>query len=127
MTNKDITPTDPLNDYERATLLPIMVKSLQTKRGKDKAVTNSAMRLGLMEHGYMKVSEARIRKIINHIRTNGLVECLVATSEGYFVSDDVQEVEKYIETLKSRENAIRAMREHVEEQCEDLRKRTSKN
>ena len=125
MINKDITTTDPLTDYEKGTLLPIMIECLRRKRGKSKAVTNAAMRRGLLEHGYKTVSAPRVRKLINHIRVNGLVECLVASSAGYYVSDDVQEVEEYIETLKSRENAIRAMREHVEAQCEALCNRTS--
>lgn len=114
-----------LTDYERDVLLPTMIACLKNKHGKGKATTNSTMRLGLQAHGYKTVGAPRVRKLINFIRVNGLVECLIACSEGYFVSDNVQEVEEYIETLKSRENAIRAMREHVEEQCENLRSRTS--
>jgi hypothetical protein len=34
--------------------------------------------------GY-QLTEARLRKIINHIRVNGLLHWLIATSKGYYI------------------------------------------
>lgn len=110
-----------LSEYEKDTLLPIMITCLEGKRGKGMAVTNATMRRGLQAHGYKMVGEPRVRKIINFIRTNGLVDCLIANSEGYYVSRDTDEIEDYIQSLKQRENAIRAVREKIEEQCQKLR------
>ena len=62
--------TAPLTEYERETLLPIMVKCLSRKKGKESAITNETMCEKMEEKGY-KMSTARVRKIINHIRMNG--------------------------------------------------------
>ena len=113
------TQTKKLNDYEKNVLLPIMVKCLKRKVGKENAITNAVMCEKMNERGY-KISEARVRKIINHIRTNFLVPRLKASSCGYYVTNDEKDLKDYIASLKGREDAIRAMRHAVEEQLEEL-------
>lgn len=107
--------TRPLNGYEKNTLLPIIVRGLTNKIGATNAVSNSHICISLRNKGY-KVTEVRIRKIINHIRTHGLVTCLVASGKGYYRAESRQEVADYIESLKGRENAIKAMRMALERQ-----------
>ena len=111
--------TAPLTDYEEQTLLPIMVRCLSLKRGKDNAVTNTYICSRLKDRGH-KVSGARIRKLINHIRINGLVPRLIATSDGYYIATDNREMESYIDSLRGREEAIRAVREAMERQTNQL-------
>lgn len=111
--------TQPLNDSERE-LLPIMIKCLQRHVGRKRAVTNRKMRAGLANCGY-QVSDARIRKLINHIRTHGLVECLMATSKGYYVTTDVAELAGYIDSVQARVDSIQAMANILREQLERLR------
>ena len=111
--------TAKLNDYERTVLLPVMVKCLERKIGKENAVTNAYMCVKMNEKGY-EISEARVRKIINHIRTNWLVSRLMASNTGYYVTNDADELRAYITSLKGREEAIRAVRKAVEEQLEEL-------
>ena len=113
--------TAKLNDYERTVLLPVMVKCLERKIGKENAVTNAYMCDRMNESGY-DIGEARVRKIINHIRINGLVPCLMASSYGYYVTNNAEELRAYIISLKGREEAIRAVRIAVEEQLEELQK-----
>lgn len=60
-------------------------------------------------------SDARVRKLINHIRTHGLVNGLIATSEGYYVSYNIHELDEYIESLAARESAIRMVRLSMQE------------
>lgn len=107
--------TKPLNRYEKDTLLPIVVKGLLHRKGAENAVSNSQICKYLRSHGY-KVSEARIRKIINHIRTHGLITSLIASGNGYYRAENRQEVMNYIESLKGRENAIKAVRMAMEKQ-----------
>ena len=109
------TQTKPLNEYERETLLPIMVRCLAKHIGKSCAISNAQMCEKMALYGY-HIGEVRVRKIINHIRNNGLVECLIATGKGYYVTESIQEMETYIESVKNREGAIRAMRLSMEEQ-----------
>lgn len=52
------------------------------------------------------ITDARIRKIINYIRVNKLIVNLLATSKGYFISNDFEEINKYKESLIARANSI---------------------
>ena len=107
--------TEPLNDYEQNTLLPVICTGLRTKVGEARAITNSAITKAMKGAGYI-LNEARVRKIINHIRVNGLVKRLIATSKGYYIATSRQEMEQYIDSLRGREQAIRAVRESMEAQ-----------
>ncbi len=100
--------TQPLTEYEIGVLLPLLVRGLQTKLGRESAVTNKHIVNALK--GTCKLNEARVRKIINHIRTNDLVPGLIATSEGYFIATTEAELLEYEESLKGREDAIREVR-----------------
>lgn len=108
--------TAPLDEYEETVLLPMMVRSLRAHVGKAQAVKNAYICKRLTALGY-KVNDARIRKLISHIRTKGFVPCLIATSAGYYVATDRKELMDYIDSLKGRELAIRAVREAIEEQA----------
>lgn len=83
--------------------------------GKDKAVTNAYICQMLKSRG-CKLDPARVRKLINHIRTHGMVIGLIATSDGYYIAKDKQEIESYLQSLKGRENAIRSVRVSLERQ-----------
>jgi hypothetical protein len=107
--------TEPLNDYERDTLLPVICRGLKTKIGEARAITNAAITKAMKGAGY-QLNEARVRKIINHIRTTGMVKWLIATSKGYYIATSRQEMEDYIGSLRGREDAIRAVRESMEKQ-----------
>ncbi len=100
--------TQPLTDYETGVLLPILVKGLKTKLGHESAVTNKHIVDALKPT--CKISDARVRKIINHIRTNDLVPGLIATSSGYFIAQTEAELLEYEDSLKGREDAIREVR-----------------
>lgn len=115
--------TEPLSEYERETLLPVMVACLSRKVGKDKAVKNEYMCEKMEEHNY-HIGPARVRKIINHIRVNDLIECLMATNKGYYITKDKQEMRSYISSLKGREAAIRAVRIAMERQLEGMNEET---
>lgn len=114
-----IRETTELTKYEAEVLLPIIALCLQHHIGKDKAVTNRQICERMKKRGY-DLTETRVRKIVNRIRTNNLVECLIATSRGYYVTHDQKELENYIKSLKGREEAIRLVREALEQQSRKL-------
>ena len=114
--------TKPLDEYERVTLLPLMVRSLKRHVGKAQIITNAKMREGFANKGH-DVGGARIRKLISHIRLNGLVECLMATGRGYYVTNSVKELEKYIQSLRKRVEAIQAVISALIVQLEKLRQK----
>lgn len=108
--------TEPLTEYEEQTLLPQLVRGLQTKVGKAMSVTNKAIIDGMNRNLGLKISDARVRKLINHIRTNDLVPCLIATSNGYYIAESEQELKEYEESLLGRESAIRQVRLSIQRQ-----------
>lgn len=108
--------TAPLTDYERGDILPRVVHFLSLCNGSENAVKNGAIVKHLRYYGCNKVGEARVRKVINHIRIHALVPCLVASSRGYYVTQDPAELDKFINSLAGREDAIRAVRISMEKQ-----------
>jgi len=53
----------------------------------------------------VKLTEPRLRKLVNYIRTNSLLP-LIATSSGYYVSNERMEIINQIESLEQRANSI---------------------
>lgn len=101
--------TAPLTDRELS-VLPEAVAVLKTAYGKDKAVYNDRLQR------ITGLSSARIRKLINHIRSNDLVPCLMASSKGYYIAETEEEILDYEESLRGRELAIRNIRHKIAEQ-----------
>ena len=101
--------TAPLTEYEEKVLLPVVIRGLSTKFGKYDAVTNNHIIKCLREKVY-RIDAVRLRKIINYIRTKDLIPGLIATSDGYYIATTEQELIEYEESLRGREDAIRAVR-----------------
>jgi hypothetical protein len=100
--------TYELTDYEKNTLLPVIVNGLNQMKGKNNCFTNKQCCTKLSKLGY-DCDDPRFRKIIHHIRTKGLVTNLIATSRGYYRATSKQEIEGYITSLKERRNSISAV------------------
>lgn len=111
--------TDELNDYERSTVLPLVVKGLRTKVGKDKAITNSQMVEALKGRG-VRTTSPRIRKIIHVIRIEGLIPFLIATSRGYYITHDKTELRDYIDSLHQRAESILSIAKQLDYQSRAL-------
>ena len=109
--------TKPLDEYEEKTLLPLVILGLSNKVGKGKAVKNNYICKMLKTQGY-KIDGARLRKLINHIRIRNMVIGLIATSDGYYIAESRSEMGKYLQSLRGRENAIKAVRVAIENQME---------
>ena len=101
--------TQPLTEYEQNTLVPIVARGLLHKVGRKNAVTSKHICECLTAKGY-KIDGIRLRKVVNHIRIRGIVKCLIATSNGYYVAQNRKEVEDYTASLKGREESIHAVR-----------------
>jgi hypothetical protein len=61
----------------------------------------------LEKHPYLhpKMTQPRLRKMVNYIRTNGIIP-LIATSNGYFTSDCKETIQEQIKSLQERANSI---------------------
>lgn len=107
---------------EELAMVPLFVESFAKKFGKDKAVTSKQIIERLAAKKNLHLTGARVRKIINYIRTGFLVPGLIASSNGYYVSRDVNEIKEYINSLGHREAAIGKVRKSMEDYLSQLLK-----
>lgn len=106
--------TVPLSDYERETLLPIVANWLKAT-SRSRPIINKMATSWLRDRGY-NITEARFRKIVSAIRLEAIVENVIATSKGYYVSDDASEIADYIQSLRERAGAITAVADALTKQ-----------
>ena len=104
-----------LSVYEQNVLLPILIKGLEIKKGKQNAVTNKQIVQSLRGHG-LKINQRSVCRLINNIRMNDLVEGLMASPKGYYISEDEREFMDYEVSLLGREMAIRRVRMSIQRQ-----------
>jgi len=74
--------------------------------GKDKAISNKRIRAAILKKYGKKVSDIRVRKMINHIRAFNLVPCLCANSKGYFKAANEDEWTAWKESMQQRINEM---------------------
>ena len=103
-----------LSEYELITLVPAFLVSFRGKIGPEMAVTNKVIVERLRKKGY-KINDVRVRKLINYIRRESLIPGLVASSKGYYVSNDTEELQRYIDSLDGREAEIRRIKKSMQE------------
>lgn len=81
------------------------------RRTKDNPIKSaeivSAMNRFANKNNCPEISGSRLRKLCNFIRTRGMIP-LIATSKGYYCSNDPDEISKQIQSLNERADAIRA-------------------
>lgn len=101
------TITNELTEEEMK-VLPLLVYGFRshTKANPIKAPEIvKAMNQYLEGKTKLRMSEVRLRKFCNHIRSNGLLP-LIATSDGYYCSTDREEIQKQITSLEERARSI---------------------
>jgi len=109
--------THELTDYELNVLVPRMVAGFRSRVGCKKAITSTKAMKQMKESG-LKIDPARFRKVVNYIRTNGLVFNLVATGKGYHVAENELECRRFMESLKQRINSITMVYDAMESQLQ---------
>lgn len=106
--------TAPLTDEELA-LVPGMVAGLRSKVGASKAITAKDITAAYAKQR-VKMTGARVRKMVNHIRRHGLVTKLIATSEGYYIAESDAELSRYLRSLTGRIAAIQHVHDTLKNQ-----------
>jgi hypothetical protein len=89
-------------------LVPVIIKGLSTK-SKDNPIKGadivSAINENKDRYGIKLFNEPRLRKIINFIRSEGILP-VMGTSNGYYCTKDRVELQSQIESLTQRAEAI---------------------
>ena len=100
--------TDCLSKYEEEHVLPKIVSILEQCKGRCNALTNKMI---IIRYGFAgSEMETRVRKVINYIRNNDIIPCLIASNKGYYIATDAKEITDYEDSLKGRESAIHKIR-----------------
>lgn len=110
--------TDCLSHFEEKDILPKVVEILEHRQGFTKAITSKRI-IALYGTEDRELS-ARVRKVINYIRNNNIIPCLVASSKGYYIATDAKEITDYEESLRGRVRAIHKMRQSIHQQGIEL-------
>lgn len=113
--------TRKLTEVEKKCIVPILLETILSKRTAKNAVTNKNLVKYFAECGF-KTSEPRIRLMVNYIRNQQLIKdyVLMGTSNGYYVTDNIGEIDMQIESLESRgrwnlitADSIKAQKQHI--------------
>jgi hypothetical protein len=107
------TITQELTDYEKDTLVPILVRGFHQMVGKKNAYTNIQCTKKLISMGH-ECNDARFRKLVHYIRQNHLVPGLIGTKCGYYKAANKEELSEYLDSLKERERSINEVRTALE-------------
>ena len=99
--------TEELSPDELKLVAPLM-NGLRTKSKQNTIKAPDivkAMNLFADKNALINITEPRLRKLVNHIRMKGILP-IIATSQGYYVSYDKQEITDQINSLTQRANSI---------------------
>ena len=111
--------TYQLSDYEIETLVPVIIKGLKNKIGKENAITNRVICEKLKSASY-KINDSRLRKIIHHIRIEQLILGLCCNSKGYYVTDSIKELGRYVESLSKRIRSQQAIHQSMKRDMDKI-------
>lgn len=92
--------------YEREKVAPAILDILKGCIGVAYARTNKTIQGILKSNGYVGINDARVRKCIQYLRSEGLVPRLIASSKGYYFATDIEELYDYAQSLEGRITAI---------------------
>lgn len=115
--------TQELTPLEKETLVPMLIETLEFKTV-DNPVKGQHIVSWFKASGY-KTSDVRLRKMVSYIRQCCLLKSAVicAGSKGYYLSNNLPEIDKQIESVKKRRNQLNNVIEGLEATRESIRKR----
>lgn len=119
--------THELTPDELHFLIPYLIRQLTLCIGKDRAKTNRELtnefNYVIAERNYedkrIKTSGPRVRHAIHVLRVSGTIPRLLASSKGYYISNDEQEIEDYIQSVDDRLRSIYQIRRALRNQLKD--------
>lgn len=121
--------TSELTDDEKDYILPRLIRLLSTCIGKQKALTNSRIIESFNVNNpiyseediprRIKVSQPRIRHMIHILRVSDTIPLLIATSNGYYIANDYDEIKGYIQSIDDRLRAIYQIRRAMKRQIKN--------
>lgn len=109
--------------YDEKLMVPVILKGFENHKGKQNAIKSSEIVNKMQSKGY-KLTDARLRKIVNFIRSTGLAP-ICSNSKGYWHSIDLKEIKDEILSLNQRANAIKSASNGLIRYVDRLSKKTN--
>jgi len=94
-----------LTEEEIKFALPMIMNELKKAVGEEKVISNKYI-ISRCFTCPVKLTSARVRKIISYIRVTGKIKLLLANSKGYYISNNIKQAEDYVESLKQRAREV---------------------
>lgn len=100
-------------------LVKQFVNSFKKRVGRDKRITAAEIELTYRNLG-TKINGARIRAIVHHIRYNESIIInerkyfLISDNSGYWISCDLEEINRFAESLAQRAGSILSIKDAVD-------------
>lgn len=111
--------THELTEYEQEWIIPILIDILSAAIGKEKAVTNKHI-VETLRFVDLKSSGPRIRHMIHILRVSDRIVQLIATSDGYYITENPQELKDYQHSLDDRLRNIYQVRRAIKRQISNF-------
>lgn len=105
-----------LTKWDEEVLVPFIIQALQDVKGRP--ITNRTIRTWVYDELGVNVLSSTIRCAIHVIRTKSLLDNVVASKRGYWVSTDLNEMNTYIESLQDRAVQIHEVQSALKKQVQ---------
>lgn len=105
-----------LTKWDEEVLVPYIVETLKERKGAP--VTNRTLRVLADMTFNVRILASTIRCAIHVIRTKSLLDNVVASKRGYWVSTDLNEMNTYIESLQDRAVQIHEVQSALKKQVQ---------
>ncbi|RYG33497.1 MAG: hypothetical protein EOO01_33155 [Chitinophagaceae bacterium] len=123
--------TEELTQLEKETLVPMLVDTLSFTHSKNRHIGKHIC--AWFNASGHKVSEVRLRKMINYIRVLNVQQgvefnlggkVVIGAGNGYFVTDEIEIVKDQIDSLQGRVDSMKAVIDSLKAQLENLKYRS---
>lgn len=113
--------TEELTTLEKETMVPMLIDTLSYS-SMENPVRGKHIVSWFKASGY-KTSDIRLRKMVSYIRQCCIIKNAVicAGSKGYYISKDLTEIDKQIESIRGRRNQLNNVIEGLEAQRESIK------
>lgn len=95
--------------FHKIHIVPLVVEKLKKATSRSRFVSGPEIVNSIYKHHGIKLTGGLLRSILHYIRINGIVKCLLATSQGYFITNDTLEMQVYLKSLRKRIRQIGAL------------------
>lgn len=119
MKEKLFPESEPLTPVEEKVIMPDVLDTLLKCQDKKSSIKSREI-VNRLKPKHPSISDVMVRKIIHYARhrieitnSSGQLMVIIGCAVGFYITRKVEEIEAQVESLDSRENAIRRVKDAV--------------